>query len=91
MNVVIDGVQYAPVHSADDQHGAIKSLPKQLLDGRKHKGWTMAAAAEQSGLTLNIIARAECGQVSLKNLVTLADAYGIPLEQIARAVRGMRS
>lgn len=91
MNVSIDGVEYAPVHSAETEHGAIKSLAKQMLDGRKHKGWTMAEAAKEIGLKMNTVVRAECGDVSLKNAVKLADAYGIPLEQLARAVRRMRA
>ena len=90
MNVVIDGVEYAPRHKADLPHGAIKSLAKQMLDGRKHQGWTIAQAADECGVKPNTIVQAECGTISLKNAVTLADAYGIPLEQIARAVRRMR-
>lgn len=91
MNVLIDGVEYVPKHSAEDNHGAIKSLAKQMLHGRQHMGWTQAEAASELNLKINTIFRAECGNVSLKNAVTLADAYGIPLEQLARAVRRMRA
>lgn len=90
MEVSIDGVLYAPVHSAETQHGAIKSLAAQMAHGRKHKHWTIAEAAEQAGVKPHVISRAECGDLTLKQAVTLADAYGIPMEQIARAVRGMR-
>lgn len=91
MNVIIDGVEYAPRHSAENQHGAIKSLAKQMLHGRKHKGWTQAEAAKVCGLNIGVVQRAETGDVSLKNAVTMADAYGIQMEQIARAVRRMRA
>lgn len=91
MNVIIDGVEYAPKHSAEDEHGAIRSLAKQMLHGRKHKGWTLAEAAKECRMKINTVVRAECGDVSLKNAVTLADAYGIPLEQLARAARRMRA
>lgn len=91
MNVIIDGVEYRPVHSAETQHGAIKSLAAQMTHGRQHKHWTIAQAAEQTGVKPHVISRAECGDLTLKQAVTLADAYGIPLEQIARAVRRMRA
>lgn len=91
MNIVIDGVEYAPKHSAETEHGSIKSLAKQMLDGRKHMGWTLAEAAKECRVKINVVERAEHGDINLKNAVTLADAYGIPMEQIARAVRRMRA
>lgn len=91
MIVIIDGVEYVPRHTADAQHGAIKSLSKQMSDGRKHQGWTLAKAASECGVKIHVIVNAECGSVSLKNAVTLADTYGIPFEEIARSVRRMRA
>jgi hypothetical protein len=87
VEVCIDGVRYVPVHSADARHGDVKSLARQMLDGRKHKCWTAVEAEKHAGVKINVVVRAECGDVSLKNAVILADAYGIPLEQIARSVR----
>ena len=91
MNVVIDGVVYVPKHSASGQGGKVKSLSAMMMDGRDHKGWTMAEAARRSGLKINHVARAECGSMTFDSAVALADAYGIPLEQLARAVRRTRA
>lgn len=87
MNVVIDGIEYAPMHSAIDKGGRIKSISRLMLEGRKHKRWTLAIAAKQSGLSLDKVHRAESGDVSLETVVALSDVYGIPMDQIARAVR----
>lgn len=87
MIVLIDGIEYAPRHSAIDKSGNVKSIARLMLDGRQAKYWTMAQAAKHTGLKINHIIRAECGSVTLETAITLADAYDIPLEQIARAVR----
>lgn len=90
MNVIIDGVEYIPKHSAENKHGAVKSAGQLMRDGRKHNGWSIAKAAEECGINHKTISSAECGNMTLKNAITLADAYGIPLEELARAVRRMR-
>lgn len=87
MIVLVDGIEYAPKHSAIDKGGKVKSIARLMLEGRQAKHWTMAQAAERTGLKINHVIRAECGSVTLESAVALADAYGIPLEQIARAVR----
>lgn len=87
MNVTIDGVEYAPKHDATDKGGRVKSIARLMQEGRHAQRWTMAQAAKQTGLTTNYIIRAECGSVTLETAVVLADAYGIPMDQIARAVR----
>lgn len=87
MNVLIDGIEYAPKHSAVDKGGKVKSIAKLMLEGRQAKHWTMTQAAKHAGLKINHIERAECGSVTLESAVALADAYDIPLEQIARAIR----
>lgn len=87
MIVLIDGIEYAPKHSAVDKGGKVKSIAKLMLEGRQAKHWTMSQAAERAGVKVNHVIRAECGDVTLATAVTLADVYGIPLEQIARAVR----
>lgn len=91
MNVIIDGVEYVPRHNAEAKHGAIKSLARQMADGRAHKGWTIDVAARTIGITRNKIVRAEYGTATIQTIVKLADAYGIPLEEIARAVRRARA
>lgn len=87
MIVLIDGIEYAPKHSAIDKGGRVKSIARLMQEGRHAKRWTMAQAAKHTGLKINHVIRAECGSVTLESAISLADAYDIPLEQIARAVR----
>lgn len=87
MIVVINGVEYSPKVKAI---GTGASVGKLLSDGRRLNGLTMSQAAAKTGLKINHIFRAECGRVTLESAVALADAYGIEMEQIASAIRGMK-
>lgn len=86
MQVIIDGVEYAPRHSAARPCGRIKSLSKLMCEGRAHMHLTLEQAAEQSGCTVNQVNRAEGGAEVLPVVLKLAKLYGIPLDQLSRAV-----
>lgn len=86
MKVIIDGVEYAPRHTATTPKGKIKSLAALMAEGRAHKHLTMAEAAAQSGCTINQVDRAEAGAEVLLVVFKLAKLYGIPTDQLARAV-----
>lgn len=86
MHVVIDGVVYEPRIQAD-VGGRAKSVARLMSEGRAHKHLTVKKAAEVSGISVNCIYNAECGEVTLKTAVALCELYGIPFDQLARAVR----
>ena len=85
MQVIVDGVEYAPRHTAD-KGGKVKALHQLFSDARAHEGLTMAEVAKRTGLKPGHMVAAELGNVTLKTAVILASFYGIPMEQIARAV-----
>ena len=85
MNVTIDGVEYAPRHTAD-KGGEVKALHQLFSDARSHEGLTMAEVAKRVNLKPGHVVAAELGSATLKTAVILAAFYGIPMEQIARAV-----
>jgi transcriptional regulator with XRE-family HTH domain len=86
MQVIIDGVEYAPRHSASIANGKIKSLSQLMVEGRAHMHLTLEQVATQTGCTVNQIHSAEGGTEVLPVVLKLAKFYGIPLEQVSRAV-----
>ena len=85
MNVIIDGVEYAPRHTAD-KGGRVKSLAQLFKEGRAHKHLTMEQAAKLSGCSMNQVNRAESGGMAIDVAFKLAQLYGIPTDQLSRAV-----
>lgn len=86
MHVVIDGVVYEPRIQADIG-GRAKSIATLMTEGRTHKHLTLKQAAKLSGVSIAVICNAECGSMTLKTAVALCELYGIPFDQLARAVR----
>lgn len=86
MKVVIDGVPYAPMYSAEDYKGEVKSVHRLFTEARKHEGWTVAVASKETGVPPWKITQAEAGTMSVDTLFRLAYGYKIPIDQIQIAV-----
>jgi len=89
MNVTIEGVEYVP---APPKLHCTARIHDIFYKARQHAKWTLAEASTYAGVSPSSAAKAERkGEViNIETAVKLADVYGIPLELIAQAVRGLR-
>lgn len=89
MNVTIEGVEYVP---APPKLHTTTRIHDMFFNGRKRAGYTISEASDLAGVSMTSVAKSEQKgeRVSVEIAVKLADVYGISLELIAQAVRGLR-
>jgi len=89
MNVMINGVVYVPEAPKVETTTRIHDLFARC---RRRAGMTLQEVSDKAKVSMTVVAKAEMKgvRVSVETAVKLADVYGISLELIAQAVRGMR-
>jgi transcriptional regulator with XRE-family HTH domain len=73
--------------SDDDLTQVLTSVGPRLRALRKARGGTLARLSEETGISLSTLSRLEAGQrePTLKLLLPLAKAYGVPLDELVGA------
>jgi ribosome-binding protein aMBF1 (putative translation factor) len=74
--------------------GVVVALGRVLVALRRDRGWTVEEAAGNIGVEPAFVRRIEAGRTnpSLAVIVSIAKAFGVPLEELVRdAARGVRA
>jgi transcriptional regulator with XRE-family HTH domain len=75
------------VTRSEELEATLSQVGTRLRAVRAHRGWTLTAVAEQTGISKSTLSRLESGQrrPSLELLLPLAQAYRVPLEDLVGA------